>query len=107
MCEATFLLPAGIIGNVVGGLIIEKLRLTCGQIIKVLIVFASLTTVNILIMLMIEETGDFAGVTVPYNSRFCLNPINVYILINDKHRVNVQQEPRSSSHHTDSCTTNV
>lgn len=67
--EATFLLPAAIIGNVVGGLLIEKLRLNCSQIIRVLIVFAALTTINGLILLMVEETGDFAGVTVPYNSR--------------------------------------
>lgn len=64
------MLPAGIIGNIVAGLMIEKFRLTCHQIIKVLIVFAAITTAGTLILLMIDEIGDFAGVTAPYNSRF-------------------------------------
>jgi Organic Anion Transporter Polypeptide (OATP) family len=64
------MLPAGVIGNLIGGFIIEKLRLSCRQIIKLQIVFAAITTVGILIVLIIDDKGDFAGATVPYNSRF-------------------------------------
>ena len=63
------LLPAGAGGTVVGGLVIEKLKLTCRHIIRIQAVLACLITLGCLLFIMICDPATFAGVNAHYNTR--------------------------------------
>jgi len=62
------LLPAGAGGTVIGGLLIEKLRLNIRQIFRIQISMSCLITATSVLFLLICDTTKFAGVTVPYDA---------------------------------------
>jgi len=62
------LLPAGAGGTILGGLLVEKLRLNIRQIFRIQIGMSCLLAVGCALFLLICDTSKFAGVTVPYNA---------------------------------------
>ena len=62
------LLPAGAGGTIIGGLLIEKLRLNVRQIFRIQIAMSCLLTVGSVLFLLVCDTTKFAGVTVSYNA---------------------------------------
>jgi len=62
------LLPAGAGGTVIGGLLIEKLRLNIRQIFRIQISMSCLMIATSVLFLLICDTTKFAGVTVPYDA---------------------------------------
>ena len=64
------MLPFGVAGNLIGGFVIEKLRLSFRQILVVQALLAAFTMLATPIFLLMDDTVDFAGITVPYNSRY-------------------------------------
>jgi hypothetical protein len=67
-CEGAVLLPAGAGGTIVAGLVIEKLKLSCHQIMKLMTILASATAASTLVFLLFCKTLPFSGVNVSYNS---------------------------------------
>lgn len=62
------LLPAGIAGTLIGGAIIEKMKLACHQIMKAQAVVAAITVVFSLALLLSCPARKFAGISVDYNN---------------------------------------
>jgi len=62
------LLPAGAGGTIIGGLLVEKLRLNVRQIFRIQIAMSCLITASCVLFLLVCDTTKFAGVTVPYNA---------------------------------------
>jgi len=74
------LLPAGAGGTIIGGLLVEKLRLNVRQIFRIQIAMSCLITTSCVLFLLVCDTTKFAGVTVPYNaSRSACHTSLVYI----------------------------
>jgi len=62
------LLPAGIAGTLIGGAVIEKMKLKCKQIMKGQITLSVITSVMARALLVSCEAPKFAGINVEYNN---------------------------------------
>ena len=69
VCAGAVLLPAGTGGNIIGGVLIEKLKLTCRQIIRIQTVLTAIVTVGICLLLITCAPLNFAGVNTAYNTK--------------------------------------
>jgi solute carrier organic anion transporter family, member 4A len=61
------LLPAGAGVTILGGLVIEKMQLSCRQIIKMIASLSFAVTITAFIFLLRCDSVVFAGINVPYN----------------------------------------
>jgi hypothetical protein len=63
------LLPAGAGGTVVSGIVIEKLRLSCRQIIRIQTILVVGVTAACFLFFLVCSSIPFAGVNMSYNVR--------------------------------------
>ena len=62
------MLPAGILGTLLGGVIIEKMKLKCKQIMKGQIAVSVITVFFALALLVNCQQIKFAGINVDYDN---------------------------------------
>ena len=62
------LLPAGIAGTLIGGAVIEKMKLGCRQIMKGQITISVMTVLFSIALLISCNEPKFAGINVDYDN---------------------------------------
>ena len=73
------LLPAGAGGTIIGGLLVEKLKLSCRQIIHIQLWLSVFVTVTSALFLLTCDPIPFAGISAPYNTRWDVLPATGFL----------------------------